>query len=425
MVTILLVVFVAAYAAIIFEHFLKIDKAASALFAGVLCWAVYIVYQSADTSPVLAQLGEHLSDISGILFFLIGAMTIVEVIDLHNGFYFITSRIKTHDKRKLLWIIGVISFFLSAVLDNLTTTIVMVSLLPKLISGRNDRLFFASIVIIAANAGGAWTPIGDVTTTMLWIGKQISAGAVMTELFIPSCVALLVPLIAFSFLLKGKVEPPAENEHSSYLQLPPKLRTTMFFIGISLLLFVPIFKTVTHLPPYMGMMLSLSILWIYTELLYRKRGYVLKNRFSLFKALRRVNMTTILFFLGILLCISALQSTGVLNSLSGWLSERISNQNVMVLLIGVISSIVDNVPLVAAAQAMYSYPMDDPFWILLSYAAGTGGSLLIIGSAAGVAAMGLEKIDFIWYAKHVTFWVLLGYLAGALTFLVQSVLFFD
>ncbi len=414
--TVLLLIFFIVYAAIIFERPLRIDKAASALCGGVLCWAIYIMAHSADSETVLGHLGEGLSEISGILFFLIGAMTIVEIIDQHNGFRFVTDRIRTQDKRRLMWVLGLTCFFLSAVLDNLTTTIVMVSLLPKLMASRRDRLLFASVIVVAANAGGAWTPIGDVTTTMLWIGKQVSAGAVIKYLFLPSLVSLVVPLALLSLFAKGEVVPPCESEKRAYHQLPRSLQTSMFFVGIILLLLVPVFKTITHLPPYMGMLLAMGSFWVYTEVLYRRRGYAFKSRFSVVHALRNVNMTTIFFFFGILMCIGALQASGVLSGFAGWLSEHIRHQGLLVTLIGMLSSVVDNVPLVAAAQAMYTYPTDDFFWLFLSYAAGTGGSLLIIGSAAGVAAMGIERIDFLWYLRKVTPCVLVGYLAGAAVF---------
>lgn len=418
----IITIFILGYTAIIFEHKLKVNKAGTALVMGVLCWAAYILLSPDASEVVLHQLNEQMSDISSVLFFLLGAMTIVEVIDAHDGFRFITDRIKTTDKRQLFWIITFITFFLSAVLDNLTTTIVMISLLGKLLGKTEDRLIFSAMVVIAANAGGAWTPIGDVTTTMLWIGKQITTGRIMAELFVPSLVSAIVPLIAFSFRMKGKAVPPTERNHGQReIKLPPALRNSIFILGILLLLFVPVFKALTHLPPFAGMMLSLGILWIYTGVLYHKHhGTPLKkNHLSVTSALRQVEFSTILFFLGILLCVGSLQHTGILSAAAGWLDRAIGNQTIIVTIIGILSAIVDNVPLVAAAQGMYDFPTDHFFWKYLAYAAGTGGSMLIIGSAAGVAAMGLQKINFIWYLKRVSFWALLGYLAGAATYIVE------
>lgn len=418
----IIAIFILGYTAIIFEHKLKVNKAGTALVMGILCWAVYILFSPEGAELVLHQINEQMSEISGVLFFLLGAMTIVEVIDAHEGFRFITDHIKTTNKRQLLWIVAFITFFLSAALDNLTTTIIMISLLGKLVGKLEDRLLFASIVVISANAGGAWTPIGDVTTTMLWIGKQVSTGTIMAELFIPSLVSALVPLIAFSFRMKGKVSPPSQkNRAQREIKLPPALRNSIFILGIALLLFVPAFKAITHLPPFAGMMLSLGILWIYTGILYHKHhGTPLKkNHLSVTSALRQVEFSTILFFLGILLCVGSLQHTGILTSAAGWLDNTIGNQTAIITVIGMLSAVVDNVPLVAAAQGMYDFPTDHFFWKYLAYAAGTGGSMLIIGSAAGVAAMGLQKIDFIWYLKRVTFWALLGYLAGAATYILE------
>lgn len=417
---ILILIFLTAYAAIIFEHPLKIDKAATALCAGVICWTLCVVTSDSE----LLHLGEHLGETAGILFFLLGAMIIVEVIDMHNGFRFITDKIKTRDKRKLLWIIGLITFFLSAALDNMTTAIVMVSLLPKLMSSYKDRLYFASLIIVAANAGGAWSPIGDVTTTMLWIGKQVSADVVMKNLFIPSLIAFLVPLLGFTFILKGNIETPPDHENRRYNKLPERLRKNVLFLGVALLLAVPVFKTYTGMPPYMGMLLSLSVFWIYNEIIYRKRGGLFKKSFSLNRAISQVNMSTIFFFLGILLCVSALHAYGVLTNLAETLNQHVGDKNVLTMLIGMVSAIIDNVPLVAIAQVVYTYPMNDFFWILLCFAVGTGGSLLIIGSAAGVAAMGLEKIDFLWYVKKISPLVLLGYIAGGLVLIFQYNLFF-
>ncbi|MDR1680930.1 MAG: sodium:proton antiporter NhaD [Prevotellaceae bacterium] len=419
--TILIILFLTGYSAIVFEHFLKINKAGTALCMGALCWTAYILLSDGGAEPVLENINEELSGIAGVLFFLIGAMTIVEVIDAHDGFRFITDKIRTTDKRKLLWIISILTFFFSAVLDNLTTTIVMISLLGKLIGRRDDRLLFVSMVVISANAGGAWTPMGDVTTTMLWIGKQVTTGAIISKLFLPSVVSLLVPLSAVSFWMKGTVEPPAQTVGERRISLPSSVRTSIFFLGLLILLCVPVFKAVTHLPPFMGMILGVGILWIYTGILYRKHhGGRIKQRLSVTRALHQIEISTILFFLGILLCVGALQHAGILSSMANWLDSVVSNQGVVVTIIGAVSAIVDNVPLVAAAQGMYSFPTDSFFWEFLAYAVGTGGSMLIIGSAAGVAAMGLEKINFIWYLKRISGWALLGYLAGAATYVLED-----
>lgn len=412
-------IFVVGYLAIMMENSIRINKASSALVTGVLCWTLYIL-MAENKDEVSHALMEHLSEISGILFFLLGAMTIVELIDAHDGFEIILERIRTLNKKKLLWIISLISFILSAVLDNLTTTIVMVSLIRKLISIKDGRLFYAGMVVIAANAGGAWSPIGDVTTTMLWIGRQITPAGIITSTFIPSLVCLLVPLIFLGRFMKGEIRPVESNRSEYETRSTPFERNAVFFIGISCLLSVPVFKTVTHLPPFMGMLLGLGVMWIITELIHHQKDELDKDRFSVNYALRKVDTPSILFFLGILISVSALQSTGQLNKLSAGLSAIINNESAIVMSIGLISSLVDNVPLVAATQGMYSleqYPTDHYFWHFLAYCTGTGGSALIIGSAAGVAAMGLVKINFFWYLKKITFWALLGYVAGALVFI--------
>ena len=420
--TILILLFFAGYTAIIFEHKLKINKAGIALCTGVLCWTALTMLSGGDRQPeLLTHLNEELSGIAGVLLFLIGAMTIVEVLDAHDAFRFITDKIRTRSKRKLLWIVALITFFLSALLDNLTTTIVMVMLISKLIDTRKDRLIFASTIVISANAGGAWTPMGDVTTTMLWIGGQVSTASIITRLFVPSLAAMVVPLAVISFMVKGETAPPPDMH--SRRSLPAGIRTSVFLLGMGLLVFVPIFKTLTHLPPYTGMMLGVGVLWLCTGVIYRKyNNSLLKRRLSVTAALQRVDMPTILFFLGILLCIGALQNAGILASAAAWLDRSVQNQGVIVMLIGIISAVVDNVPLVAAAQSMYDFPTDHFFWEFLAYAAGTGGSMLIIGSAAGVAAMGIERINFVWYFKRISWLALLGYLAGAATYLLQIML---
>lgn len=421
---IIALVFVIGYAGIAFEHPLRVNKTASALLTGVLCWTIYMM-GSADIDLVSGQLYEHLGQISGILFFLLGAMTIVELIDAHDGFEVITSRINTTDKRKLLWIISILTFFLSAVLDNLTTTIVMVSLLRKLIDDKPTRMFFVSMVVLAANAGGAWTPIGDVTTTMLWIGGQLTTGNIITNLFIPSIVCLIVPLLVLSFSMTGKVETPKVMASHQTDKTTPFEQKLILAMGIGALLFVPFFKTITHLPPFMGMLFGLAILWILTELIHKNKNDADKDAYSVIQALRKADVPSVLFFLGILIAISALESTHQLRDLAQLMDEKIGNLNVIVISIGVLSAIVDNVPLVAAGMGMYdmtTYPTDHYFWSFLAYCAGTGGSMLIIGSAAGVAAMGMEKIDFIWYLKNISFLALLGYLSGAGAFLLQHYL---
>ncbi|MDP4208423.1 MAG: sodium:proton antiporter NhaD [Bacteroidota bacterium] len=420
--TVILIIFVAGYIAIATEHSIKINKAATALLIGVLCWAVYVL-SSADTASAMHQLMEHLSEISGIVFFLMGAMVIVELIDIHDGFEILTQKISTTRKLKLLWIISFTTFFLSAVLDNLTTTIVIISLLRKLLSDRKDRLFFAGIVIIAANAGGAWSPLGDVTTTMLWIGGQITAGNIIAELILPSIVCLVVPLVYLSFKMKGNVKPPEEKIKSSQPVASAIERNTVFAVGIGALLFVPVFKTITHLPPFMGVLFGLSVLWIVTELMHGGKDHESKNFYSVTHALRKIDTSSILFFLGILICVSALQSTGLLTNFANWLTKTIANDTIIVMSIGLLSSIVDNVPLVAATQGMYSlaqYPTDHFFWEFLAYCTGTGGSALIIGSAAGVAAMGMEKIEFFWYLKRISLLALAGYIAGAVCYIIQN-----
>ena len=410
--------FVLGYIAIAFEHSIKINKAASALVSAVVCWTLYIML-SGDKELVTHQLSEHLGEISGILFFLLGAMTIVELIDAHDGFRLITDRIQTQNPVRLLWLVGIITFFLSAVLDNLTTTIVMVSMIRKIIGNQQIRLFFAGIVVIAANAGGAWSPIGDVTTTMLWIGGQITAINIILKVFIPSVICLLVPLLIVSRQLKGRIEAPAKEENGS--DTSDRQRVAVFSIGLGSLLFVPVFKTVTHLPPFMAILLGLGIMWILTELIHSGKNDEDKDFYSVAHALRKIDTPSILFFLGILVSISALESTGILGGLASWLSKSVGNDSVIVTLIGLLSAVVDNVPLVAAAQGMYpleQYPTDHYFWEFLAFTTGTGGSVLIIGSAAGVAAMGMERIDFFWYLKRISWLALIGYFAGCATFLI-------
>jgi Na+/H+ antiporter NhaD/arsenite permease-like protein len=421
MIALLIATFVFGYILIAFEHVIKINKSAIALITGVLSWSIYIL-SAPSKELVNEQLTEHLGALSGILFFLLGAMTIVELVDSHNGFEIITSRIKQTDKRILLWIIGFLTFFLSAILDNLTTTIVIVSLLRKLIRHPQDRLFFIGIVVIAANAGGAWTPIGDVTTTMLWIGGQITTANIMMKLFLPSIVCLAVPLIVLSFQLRGAVERPQSGEEQEKPELSASHQSIIFFSGVLMLILVPVFKTFTHLPPYLGMLGGLGILWVITEVMHGKKAETEKHPFSVVQALRKIDTSSILFFFGILISIAALESSGILAEVAKWMTNTISNLNIIVISLGLLSAVVDNVPLVAAAQGMYDmsqYPTDHYFWEFLAYTVGTGGSVLIIGSAAGVAAMGMEKVNFFWYLKKISLLALIGYFAGAAIYILQ------
>ncbi len=424
----IILIFALGYLAIAMEHSLKINKAASALFLGVIIWTL-LVFGGTDLigdrnfSPEWLdhQLFEHLGEISGILFFLLGAMTIVELIDMHNGFEIITSKITTTDKRKLLWILGFVTFFMSAVLDNLTTSIVMAALLKKLLNDKNDIWIFASIVILAANAGGAWSPIGDVTTIMLWIGGQVTAMNIIIKLLIPSLICVLIPLLFLSKKVNGNITPKqlADSHH----QVATSEKNAVFIIGVGALLFVPIFKTITHLPPFMGILLGLSVLWVYTELIHKNKEVKIKESLSIVKVLEKIDTSSILFFLGILMAVAGLQTSGHLNDLAGLLNDKVGNIWAINTLVGVFSAVVDNVPLVAGSIGMYTldiYPQNDLFWELLAFCAGTGGSILIIGSAAGVAVMGIFHIDFIWYLKNIALYAFLGFIAGIITFYFWS-----
>lgn len=415
----IILTFVIGYLAIVFEHPIKIDKAASAILTGTICWTIYIMAQP-DKHEVTHQLMEHVGEISGILFFLLGAMTIVELIDAHDGFQIITEKIKTQNPVKLLWMIGVLTFFLSAILDNLTTTIVVVSLMRKIIADKELRLFFIGITVIAANAGGAWSPMGDVTTTMLWIGGQITALSIIGQVFLAAAFCLIVPLTYISFQIKGEVKPPKQQKSES--NSTDFERKAVFWIGILTLLFVPVFKTITHLPPFMAILFGLGIMWVLTELIHSDKDTAEKGKLSVGHALKKIDTSSILFFLGILLSIGVLQSTGQLKHLANGLTDLLGNESAIVMTIGLLSAVVDNVPLVAAAQGMYTladFPTDSFFWSFLAYATGTGGSALIIGSAAGVAAMGMEKIDFIWYLKRISLLAILGYFSGCAVFILQ------
>jgi len=425
MIEIIILIFILGYLCIACEHVIKVDKAASALITGILCWTVFVLFSDLDSHFIYQDLQHHLVHISEILFFLLGAMTIVELVDAHDGFSIITNKIKTTSRVQLLWILSFLAFFFSSVLDNLTTAIVMAALLPKLMNDKNDIWFFGGMLILACNAGGAWSPIGDVTTIMLWIGGQVTMN-IIPAIFLPSLVCMVVPLIYLSFTIKGTINPPVFKKLSEHKNNPTSSfeRKFVFFGGVAGLLFVPIFKTVTHLPPYMGMLLSLGVLWCATEILHRSKNYEQKSMLSVIGVLRKVDTPTIFFFLGILLAVSSLQSIGVLNSLADYLNTTVGNIYVINTIIGVLSSIVDNVPLVAAAMGMYPIDLTGPFaqdgvfWNFLAYCAGTGGSILIIGSAAGVAVMGILKIDFIWYLKRISFLAFLGYIYGAITYIL-------
>jgi Na+/H+ antiporter NhaD/arsenite permease-like protein len=427
MLTAIVVIFVIAYAAIALEHPLKVNKSASALIGAGLLWTIYAM-STGDHHLVSEQLGESLMGTAQIVFFLMGAMTIVEVVDAHNGFEVITSRIKTTKLSSLMWMIGFVTFFLSSVLDNLTTTIVMISLIKKLLDKHDDRLFFAGIIVIAANAGGAWSPIGDVTTTMLWIGGQITTLAIMKGVFIASMINMIVPLAITSYILKGRevVSPTKTVEDGHRHKTTPFEQNLMFAMGLGILIAVPIFKTVTHLPPFMGILFGLGILWLVGELLHSKKEDEDKEHLTLVRALKQIDMSSIVFFIGILLAVATLEHTHILTNLAGWLNRTVGREDVIVTIIGMVSAIVDNVPLVAASMGMYSlaqYPPDAFLWEFMAYCAGTGGSILIIGSAAGVAAMGLEKIHFFWYVKRISGLALVGYFGGIAAYIVQYRMF--
>jgi len=452
----LIAIFVLGYLAIAFEHKLHINKTAPALIIASIMWGVWALFESDKIGIINSELSHELASVSQILFFLLGAMTIVEIIDAHQGFKIITNRIKTKDARKLLWIIAFISFFLSALLDNLTTAIVMVSLLRKLVHDKEQRMFFAGIVIIAANAGGAWSPIGDVTTTMLWIGGQISSVNIIKTLLIPSIICLLVPLIIVGFKLKGEVKRDNYDYDKAEKEEKVKGSLLILILGVAGLLFVPVFKTMTHLPPYLGMLFSLAVVWIASELLHIDKEEEEKKQYSAIHALSKIDTSSVLFFLGILLAIGVLQGIGTLSNLASLMDSTIGNKDVIAVAIGLLSAVVDNVPIVAATMKMYPlatevinadafnyavanpelvhsgsfvfnnatyYLHDAKLWEFIAYAAGTGGSCLIIGSAAGVAVMGMEKIDFIWYIKKISWLALIGYIAGAIAYMALYPMF--
>lgn len=441
----MIILFVLGYVIIALEHPLKINKTATALLLAAGMWTCTVIggenliqntsglrdylmlNPGTSFSDWLIQhkLIEVLGDVSQIIFFLLGAMTIVELIDTQGGFTAITEKIKTTKKVKLLWVLSILTFFMSAILDNMTTSIVMVALLRKIIGDKKDRWFYASMVIIAANSGGAWSPIGDVTTIMLWIAGKVSTINIIEMTFLASLVSLVVPLIVLSFVMKGEIQRPVLTDEDFREQSVPQWQKNLFLIlGVACLLFVPVFKTLTHLPPYLGMLGGLSIMWITSEIVHWKNTPEEKSKYSINQVLTRVDVPSVLFFLGILLAVNALQVVGHLELLAANL-DRIPMQEpgkyyVINMIIGVLSSVVDNVPLVAGAMGMYNFPIDHYFWEFLAYCAGTGGSILIIGSAAGVAVMGMEKIDFIWYFKKISWIALIGYFAGCGFFILEK-----
>ena len=444
MLTAVIICFILGYVTIVFEHPLKLDKTVPALLMGALCWAFislghldvvdhhnHIGHGDHASDHMLDVLLHHIGKVAEILIFLIGAMTIVELVDLHRGFSVITDRIQTTSKRKMLWLISILAFFLSATLDNLAATIVLVSLLRRLVPVKSERIWFVSLAVIGANAGGAWSPIGDVTTTMLWIGQRVSTLGLIENLVIPSFVCLFVPVIIASFLKPFQGTISVDERQLADNKEAHKLLSsrTMLFVGVGALIFVPIFKSITHLPPYVGMMLSLGFVWLVSEYIHPEEDFTesRKHLYSAHKALSRIELSSILFFLGILVAVAALESVavigasgeyvGLLRSLAEQLQVAIPNQDIVIIILGVLSAIIDNVPLVAASMGMYTEAIDAKLWHFIAYSAGTGGSMLIIGSAAGVAAMGMERIDFIWYLKKISLLAFSGFIAGALAFL--------
>ncbi len=411
-------VFVIGYLAIALEHPFHVNKAASALITGVLVWVLLVVGMG-DGHEMVHRLSEHLGEIAAILFFLMGAMTIVELVDAHEGFRIITDRITGTNKVSLLWVLSFITFFLSAALDNMTTAIVMCALLRKLIKDKHDLWTFAGMVIIAANAGGAWSPIGDVTTIMLWIGGQVTSANIILKLIGPSLVCLVLPLLWFTFTFKGTVQRPEAGAEHGHKGVSKGKQQLVLALGLFALLGVPLFKSVTHLPPYMGVLLGLGILWVVTELMHMRSLESEAGHLRVTAVLRRIDVPSVLFFLGILTAVAGLQEAGHLTDLAHFLDANLGSIYAVNTVIGALSAVVDNVPLVAAAMGMYpmeQFHVDHPFWELLAYCAGTGGSILIIGSAAGVAAMGILGIDFLWYLRRIAFPAALGYAGGIVTF---------
>jgi Na+/H+ antiporter NhaD/arsenite permease-like protein len=401
--------FVTGYFFIAIEHITKINKTSIALLMAILCWVFQFLNQTESSEENLLYLGQHLSHVSQIVFFLLGALTIVEIISAHKGFTLLSRHIHIHSKRVLLWVIGISSFFLSAILDNLTTTIIIITLLQKLVIHREDRLFIGGAVVIAANAGGVWTPIGDVTTTMLWVGGQLSTVSMMSSLFIPSILCLIASLACLTYFLKGNLLIISQNEDE---KLEPR-GVLVFWLGLGSLIFVPIFKVWTGLPPFMGVLLGLSFLWLCLDFIHS--GYANRDHLRVPHIMTHVDMTNVLFFLGILLCIDALHTAGLLQALASWLTHMVPHANDIAIIIGLASAVIDNVPLVAAVMNMYDlahFPPNSEFWNMIAYCAGTGGSILVIGSAAGIAFMGLEKVDFFWYARRIGLAAFVGYIAG-------------
>lgn len=448
--SIIILIFVIGYLSITLEHPLKLDKTVPALIMSALIWGVLAIgfhrgwYNIIDTHESVFNFltgGEtaehgfnntllhHLGKTAEILIFLIGAMTIVEIIDLHRGFEILKSAVQTKSKKRLLWIIGILAFILSAIIDNLTATIVLVTLLRKLIHRRDERLWYTAMVVIAANAGGAWSPIGDVTTTMLWIADNVTAMGLVKTVGIPSIVCFIIPFFIASKLkvFRGDINVDATKDKMAGRLLSSK---TMLFLGLGMIVSVPIFKTFTHLPPYIGMMFALGVVWLVSEYIHPEEDFTQERRhlYSTHKALSRIEISSILFFLGILMAVAGLEAlvfgvvngeeVGTLRYIAEMLQGAIPNQDIVVMLLGVLSAIIDNVPLVAASIGMYDSPTDSVLWHFIAYSAGTGGSMLIIGSAAGVAAMGMERIDFIWYLRKISWLALLGFLAGAGVFLL-------
>ena len=462
MITVILTLFVIGYLCIALEHPLKVDKTASALLLGMLMWAFYILkadhfvdpdgehflhflhdnpalvgadfHKQAMEYALNCDLVEHLGDITQTLLFLIGAMTIVELIDVHGGFQITTERITTRHKRALLWVIAGVTFILSAVLDNLTTTIVILTLLRKLVADRQERWIYAGAIVIAANSGGAWSPIGDITTIMLWVKGNVNLSSLASFVLLPSIVSMVLPVAVLARGLHGQLEhydaPVEKNAFISHRE-----SAVMFWLGVGGLLAVPVLKSTLHLPPFVGILLVLGALWVFTEVFYNAKMLQSAKELRIPKVIARIDMPSRLFFLGILLAVAVLQSAGILSGLAGWLDAKIHNVYIINVILGCLSSVIDNVPMVAAAMGMYpiahpdavgyaaNFVTDGTFWTLLSYCAGVGGSILIIGSAAGVIAMGIEKINFGWYLKRVSLVALAGYLAGVLIFMLEHWLF--
>ena len=421
----LVIIFVVAYLFIALEEPTRINKSAAALIGAGVLWTVYAL-GTGTPERIDEELAGSLSQTAQIAFFLLGAMTIVEVVDAHDGFTVITSRLRTTTMGTLVWFLSGVTFFLSAALDNLTTTIVMVSLAGKLLQHREDRLPIVGMIIISANAGGAWSPIGDVTTTMLWIGGQVTTGAIVTKLMLPSLVNMLVPLAIVGTGMRGKpIVGPKPLEHAAEVppKSPPFERNLMFVLGVTTLLAVPVFKAVTHLPPYMGILLGLGVVWAVGDYTHRNKTRAEQEKVTIAHALKRIDMSAITFFIGILLAVATLEHSGVLAGIAGWLDRTIGRIDVIVLVFGLLSAVVDNVPMVAAGMGMYpmaTFPTDSFLWEFMAYCAGTGGSILIIGSAAGVAAMGMERIDFLWYMRRFSVLALIGYFAGAGVYILQQ-----